>query len=83
MRLERLSQGSIAGAQELLLGWENCPGAWQDRAQAEPRAAPLQGAGPSPSIMLSELLHRLLSAFMSAWRPCNIWQLDWALIRGL
>lgn len=62
---------------------ENCPGQQQDRARAEPGALLLQGGGPSPSIMLSELLRRLLSTFMSAWRPCNIWQLGWALIRGL
>lgn len=43
----------------------------------------LRGAGSSTSIKLSELLCRLLCAFTTAWRPCNIWQLDWALIKGL
>lgn len=83
MRLEGLSQGSGAGAPEPLSGRDCCPGTRRDGAGAELRAAPLRGAGPSPSIMLSELLRRLLSTFMSAWRACNIWQLDRALIRGL
>lgn len=83
VRSEGLGPGSRAGAPQPLSGWESCPGGRRDGAGAEPGAAPLQGAGPSPSITLPELPCRLLPAFRGAWRPCSIWQLDGALIRGL